>query len=397
MSESKRDAQPGISSPITSMPEKGSRKAGWVPLLALMLAILGAGISIYTWYVTQVAGQLEAGRELGRLDGMSRELDRLVEDQSTLQAKIDTVLDQSLEDRREVLERMDEAQAALNARLKSLADEQATAFAQQQDEISSLAGVVAATRSQIGSVHEDWLLREVAHLLLLAKQRLTLLGDVELAKRALTLADDRLRAFADPGILEVRRALSQELSTLNQVNSTDVSGIALDLESLVQTVSTLPLKGDDDRPDWTTAGNNEGSANNAAPASSTETQEPGFFDALMGRVSQDLEGLVRVRRVDETQLPKLDNSERFLAYENLRLHLLVAQLALLRTDQPLFQKSLAEAQSWLTGYFASSPAAQRFETQLLEMMQIQVEQNLPDISGSLILLRSEIDRRNQAE
>ena len=117
----------------------------------------------------------------------------------------------------------------------------------------------------------------------------------------------------------------------------------------------------------------------------------------MGRVSQDLEGLVRVRRVDKPHLPKLDNSERFLAYENLRLHLLVAQLALLRTDQPLFQKSLSEAQSWLTGYFASSPAAQRFETQLLEMMQIQVEQNRPDISGSLIVLRSEIDRRNQAE
>ena len=397
VSESERGTQTGISSPIASMSEKGTGKAGWVALLALMLAILGAGISSYTWYVTQVAGQLEAGRELGRLDGMSRELDRLVEDQSTLQAKIDTVLDQSLEDRREVLERMDEAQAALNARLKSLADEQATTFAQQQDEISSLAGVVAATRSQIGSVHEDWLLREVAHLLVLANQRLTLLGDVELAKRALTLADDRLRAFADPGILEVRRALSQELSTLNQLNSNDVSGLALDLGSLVQTVSTLPLKGDDDRPDWTTAGNNEGSANNAAPAWSTETQEPGFFDALMGRVSQDLEGLVRVRRVDKTQLPKLDNSERFLAYENLRLHLLVAQLALLRTDQPLFQKSLAETQSWLTGYFASSPAAQRFETQLLEMMQIQVEQNLPDISGSLILLRSEIDRRNQAE
>ena len=397
VSESERGAQTGISSPIASMPEKSSGKAGWVALLALMLAILGTGISIYTWYVTQVAGQLEAGRELGRLDGMSRELDRLVEDQSTLQAKIDTVLDQSLEDRREVLERMDEAQAALNARLKSLADEQAGAFAQQEDEISSLAGVVAATRSQIGSVHEDWLLREVAHLLILANQRLTLLGDVELAKRALTLVDDRLRAFADPGILEVRRALSQELSALNQVNSTDVSGIALDLGSLVQTVSALPLKRDDERPDWTTAGDNEGSANNAAPASSTETQEPGLFDALIGRISQDLEGLVRVRRVDETQSPKLDNSERFLAYENLRLHLLVAQLALLRTDQLLFQKSLAEAQSWLTGYFASSPAAQRFEDQLSEMMQIQVEQNLPDISGSLILLRSEIDRRNQAE
>ena len=397
LSESVRDTQTGTSSPLTPPPAINTDKAGWAVSLALVLAILGAGVSIYTWYVTQVAGQLEAGRELGRLDGMSREVDRLVDDQSTLQAKIDTVLARSLDDRREVLERMDELQAALNARLKSLVDEQAGAIAQQDDEISSLAGVVAATRSQIGSAHEDWLLGEVAHLLLLANQRLTLLGDVELAKRALTLADDRLRAFADPGILEVRRALSQELSALDQVNSADASSIALDLGSLVQTVSTLPLKGDDERPDWATASNNDSSADSAAPASSEESQEHGFFGALMGRVSQDLESLVRVRRVDETQLPKLDNSERFLAYENLRLHLLVAQLALLRSDQPLFQKSLVEARSWLTGYFAPSPAAERFEAQLSEMMQIQVEQSIPDISGSLILLRSEIDRKDQAE
>jgi len=165
----------------------------------------------------------------------------------------------------------------------------------------------------------------------------------------------------------------------------------------VQTVSTLPLKGDDERPDWATVSNNDSSADSAAPASSEESQEPGFFGALIGRVSQDLESLVRVRRVDETQLPKLDNSERFLAYENLRLHLLVAQLALLRSDQPLFQKSLVEARSWLTGYFAPSSAAERFEAQLSEMMQIQVEQSIPDISGSLILLRSEIDRKDQAE
>jgi uroporphyrin-3 C-methyltransferase len=382
---------------VTPTPPKGNDKAGWVAPLALVMAILGAGVSIYTWYVTQVAGQLEVGRELGRLDGMSREVDRLVDSQSELQAKVDAALSRSLEDKRELLEKMDAAQAAMNARLQALADEQAGAIAQQDDEISSLAGVVAATRSQIGAVHEDWLLREVAHLLLLANQRLTLLGDTDLAKRALTLADDRLRAFADPGILEVRRALSQELSALDQLDSTDLSGIALDLGSLVQTVSTLPLKGDDERPDWTTASHNDGRAESVVPASSAETQEPGFFSTLMGRVSDDLGSLVRVRRVDETQLPKLDNSERFLAYENLRLHLLVAQLALLRSDQPLYQENLAKARSWLSGYFEPSSATLRFDAQLSEMMQVQVAQDIPDISASLTLLRSEIGKRDQAE
>jgi len=278
-----------------------------------------------------------------------------------------------------------------------LADEQVSAIAQQDDEISSLAGVVATTRSQIGAVHEDWLLREVAHLLLLANQRLTLLGDIDLAKRALRLADDRLRAFADPGILEVRRALSQELSALGQLDSTDLSGTALALGSLVQTVAALPLKGDGDRPDWTTAKDNDDSAGDAVSSSSARVEEPGFFGTLMGRLSDDLESLVRVRRVDEAQLPKLDNSERFLAYENLRLHLLVAQLALLRSDQSLYQENLAKARSWLSGYFESTSGTQRFDAQLSEMMQVQVAQDIPDISVSLTLLRSEIRRRDQAE
>ena len=394
MSESARDAQTEAASPIIPPLSKNTGKASWVASLALVLAILGIGVSIYTWYVTQVAGQLETGRELGRIDGMNREVDRLVDDQSTLQAKIDIALARSLDDRREVLGRMDKIQAALNASLKSLTDEYAGAIAQQDDEISSLGRAVAATRSQIGSNHEDWMLREVEHLLLLANQRLTLLGDVELAKRALTLADDRLNTFADPGILEVRRALSQELSALDQVNLADVSGIALDLGSLVDMVSSLPLKGDDERPDWTFASDNNDSEDNAFPASSVETQEPGFFGALIGRVLQDLESLVRIRRIDETQLPKFDHSERFLAYENLRVHLLVAQLALLRSDQPLFQKSLVEARSWLAVYFVLSPVVQRFEAQLSEMMQIEVELSIPDISASLSLLRSEIGRRN---
>jgi len=395
--EREKESQTAASTPVTPTPPKGNDKAGWVAPLALVMAILGAGVSIYTWYVTQVAGQLEVGRELGRLDGMSREVDRLVDSQSELQAKVDAALSRSLEDKQELLGKMDAAQVVLNARLQSLADEQAIAIVQQDDEISSLAGVVATTRSQIGAVHEDWLLREVAHLLLLANQRLTLLGDIDLAKRALRLADDRLRAFADPGILEVRRALSQELSTLDQLDSTDPSGTALVLGSLVQMVAALPLKGDSDRPDWTTAKDKDDSAGDAVSSSSAGIEEPGFFGTLMGRVLDDLGSLVRVRRVDEAQLPKLDNSERFLAYENLRLHLLVAQLALLRSDQLLYQENLAKAQSWLSGYFEPTSATQRFDAQLSEMMQVQIAQDIPDISVSLTLLRSEIGRRDQAE
>lgn len=383
--------------PAASAPAKNPAKAHWAASLALILAILGVGLSIYTWYATQVAGQLEAGRELGRLDGVDRELTRLVTEQSGLQVRIDTALSQNLEDKREVLESIEAAQSELDARFKSLADEQAGAFARQNDEISSLAGTLAATRTQLGSVQEDWTLREVAHLLLLANQRLTLLGDAELAKRALTLADDRLRSVADPGILEVRRALSQELSALERVQLPDISGIALDLSSLVQTVSALPLKGDGDRPDWIADAQADQSGKDSSTASSVDKDEPGFFVAWMSRLADDLGSLIRVRRVDETQSPKLDNSERFLAFENLRLHLLVAQLAVLRSDQAVYEENLTTARTWLNDYFESSSESQRFDARLSELMQIDIAQELPDISESLTLLRSQIGARTPTE
>ena len=383
--------------PTASAPAKNPAKAHWAASLALILAILGVGLSIYTWYATQVAGQLEAGRELGRLDGVDRELTRLVTEQSGLQVRIDTALSQNLEDKREVLESIEAAQSELDARFKSLADEQAGAFARQNDEISSLAGTLAATRTQLGSVQEDWTLREVAHLLLLANQRLTLLGDAELAKRALTLADDRLRSVADPGILEVRRALSQELSALERVQLPDISGIALDLSSLVQTVSALPLKGDGDRPDWIADAQADQSGKDSSTASSVDKDEPGFFVAWMSRLADDLGSLIRVRRVDETQSPKLDNSERFLAFENLRLHLLVAQLAVLRSDQAVYEENLTTARTWLNDYFESSSESQRFDARLSELMQIDIAQELPNISESLTLLRSQIGARTPTE
>ena len=383
--------------PKASAQAKDLTKAHWAASLALILALLGVGLSIYTWYATQVAGQLEAGRELGRFDGVDRELTRLVTEQSGLQARIDVALSQNLDDKREVLERIEAAQSELDARFKSLADEQAGTFARQNDEISSLAGTLAATRTQLGSVQEDWTLGEVAHLLLLANQRLTLLGDAELAKRALTLADDRLRSVADPEILEVRRVLSQELNALERAQLPDISGIALDLSSLVQTVSALPLKGDGDRPDWIADAQADQSGKDSSAASSVDQDESGFFAALMSRLADDLGNLIRVRRVDETQSPKLDNSERFLAFENLRLHLLVAQLAVLRGDQAVYEENLTTARTWLNDYFESSSESQRFDARLSELMQIDIAQELPDISESLTLLRSQIGARTSTE
>ena len=359
-------------------------RTGWVAPLALILAVGGGALSAYTWYATHVAGQLEIGRELGRLDGVARDVDRLVTHQSQVSEAVATLRRQGEDDRN-----------ALRSDLQALTQAQATERAQRQKELESLAGIVAKNRSEMGVARDDWLLQEVAHLLLLANQRLALTGDVVLAQKALALADDRLKALAGPQILKIRRVLSQEQEYLGQVTPVDVTGISLVLAALAESVGDLPLKGDSDRPQWSDSGD---SAQNGAPDKSADDADAeSAVRAFSRKVLSDLGDLVRVRRVDETRPPKLDTAARFLAYENLRLQLVGAQLALLRRDAGVFQENLKQARLWLGDYFDPGTPVQHFDTQVAELQQAKVALSFPDISGSLTLLRAEIQRRDSIQ
>ena len=357
---------------------------GWVAPLALALAVGGGALSAYTWYVTHVAGQLEIGRELGRLDGVARDVDRLVTHQSQVSEAVATLRRQG-----------EDGRNALRSELQALAQAQTTERAERQKELESLADIVAKTRPEMGLVRDDWLLQEVAQLLLLANQRLALIGDVVLAQKALALADERLKALAGPQIFKIRRALSQEQAHLGQMTPADVAGISLVLAALAESVGDLPLKGDSDRPQWSDSGDSAQSSVLDKPADDADGESS--VRAFSRKVLSDLGDLVRVRRVDETRPPKLDTAARFLAYENLRLQLVGAQLALLRRDAGVFQENLKQARTWLGDYFDPGTPLQHFDTQVAELQQAKVALSFPDISGSLTLLRAEIERRDSIQ
>jgi uroporphyrinogen III methyltransferase/synthase len=370
-------------------------RTGWVAPLALILAVGAGALSAYTWYATHVAGQLEIGRELGRLDGVARDVDRLVAHQIQMGEALTTLRRQGEDDQRTLRAEIDTAGSELRTELQALAQAQTTERAQRQKELESLADVVAKTRSEKGMVRDDWLLQEVAHLLLLANQRLALTGDVVLAQKALALADDRLKALTGPQILQIRRALSQEQEHLGQVTPVDVTGISLALAALVESVGDLPLKGDSDRPQWSDSDDSAQSSVPDKPADRSDGES--VVRAFSRKVLSDLGDLVRVRRVDETRPPKLDAAARFLAYENLRLQLVGAQLALLRRDEGVFRENLKQARMWLGDYFDPGAPVQSFDDRIAELQQAKVALSFPDISGSLALLRAEIQRRDSIQ
>ena len=72
---------------------------------------------------------------------------------------------------------------------------------------------------------------------------------------------------------------------------------------------------------------------------------------------------------------------------NLRLALERAQLAMLRGDQTLFAASISSARQWLDGHVDSEHGTtRRIAQDLAELAELDIEQPMPDISGSLARL-----------
>ena len=364
-----------------------------IAVLGLVLAVTGVLLSAYTFYVTQVAGRFELGLELGRVDGISRQLDKIVLKNENLESSLDEARSESLEIQDKTRSHISAVESELGLRIKALSDQQSQESQQQRKELDAVASALADMSSRIVTAEQEWQLNEIGYLLELAHRRLTITGDINLAQKALLIADDRLSGFMSPEILEIRRSISDDLKTINSLSGADFSATAIDLGALIHKISGLSLKGDNARPSWENVQLEESAEPVTTPV---EKSDQNNLLAWAEEVFGDVSRLVQIRRVDQTQLPKLENSQRFLAYENLRLQLLAGQLALLQRDHGLFELSIQQSRVWLIKYFEESDAAVvSFDRRLVEISEINFAWEVPSISKTLDLMREEIKRREQ--
>ena len=387
------DASPDRTVEKAALPNVARNSGRGIVVLGLVLAVTGVLLSAYTFYVTQVAGRFELGLELGRVDGISRQLDKLVLKNENLESSLDEARSESLETQDNIRSQISAVETELGLRIRTLSDQQSQEGQQQRKELDAVAGALADMSSRIVTAEQEWQLNEINYLLELAHQRLILTGDTNLTQKALLIADDRLSGFVSPEILEIRRSISDDLKKINELSVSDFSATAIDLSTLIYKIAELPLKGDNARPSWENVQLEEGSE----PATTAiEKSDQNNWLVWAKEIFGDVSRLVQIRRVDQTQLPKLESSQRFLAYENLRLQLLAGQLALLQRDQGVFEASIQQSRVWLIAYFEALDAAVvSFDRRLVEISEIQFAWEVPSISKTLDLMREEIKRREQ--
>lgn len=260
---------------------------------------------------------------------------------------------------------IDALERQLNARLRQL-EVLPARLANIEATVSSLQGISTGAR-------DAWLLAEAEYYMQIANAQLQLAGNPGLATLALKLADERILQLADPGLTEVRRALSDELRALEVMDSPDTEGITLTLASLASVVDALPLR--------------QEVVVQAAAGTDLDPELTGV-DRAYASLKNALGGVVSVRRIDETMQPLIAPEAQYFLRTNLALQLQAARLAVLRSEEAIFAQSLDDASAWLNEYYDTSNAAVISAQQTIAEIRGSVfSVAVPDISHSLRALR----------
>lgn len=311
-------------------------------------------------------------------------------------AIINQRLSDSLRQQDALQKQLDAAQAAVAQQTGKLADQQTLAAQQQQDlsktqarfeqqeqlldqerlrmqsREAELRATVADVHKRVGASGTQWMVAEAEYLMRIANARLTLARDAGTARAALLLADQRLRDTKDPGWNPVRDQIARDMAALDAAKLPDSAGIVAKLGAMAGQVPKLHLAR------ATLGGPKRTNKAQTAPRSQRN------WDTLLDDLWAGFKDTVRIRRNDKPVQAMLAPEQQYFLYENLRLQLESARLAVARSDAELYLDGLNTAASWLTANFDPEDAlTQRLHTQALELAAINIRPPLPDISQSL--------------
>ena len=328
----------------------------WLALLASLMALAAVGYTLsIDWLaaedssaddaVASLDTRLSATRE--SLSSVDSRLAELAERDKATAAETDT-LRQELDERVKGL-------SSLPGRMSTL-----------ESSVSSLAGISTGTR-------DTWLLAEAEYYMQIANAQLQLANNPHLAALALEMADERVVQIGNPALIDVRRAISDELAALDVMEKPDIAGATLTLASLARVVESLPLGG---------------SKKTVRGQPQAADEEQGGLSRAWSSMKNAMSGLVRVTPPDQAKLALLSPDAEYFLRNNLALQLQSARLALLRGEQTVFLQTLDDTSTLMSQYFdvESAQVISAQET-LTEIRGSVFTSSVPDISQSLRLLR----------
>jgi uroporphyrin-3 C-methyltransferase len=315
---------------------KKQRTAPVLGAIAIVLVIaLGAGLYYH--------GHQQSLAQASANAALSEQLDALQKSQQQDKQQIASLLAQQ----NKTEQAADRQQASFGRQLNEL-----------QDKVASISGSDAKT----------WLLAQADYLVKLAGRKLWSDQDVTTAAALLKSADASLADMNDPSLIDVRRALNEDVGSLSAVAQVDFDGIILKLNQLSNQVDNLRLADNDtdDSP----------MDNDSSSLSSSLTE---WRQNLTKSWHNFMDDFITIRRRDTSAEPLLAPNQDVYLRENIRSRLLIAAQAVPRHQDEVYKQSLESVSTWVRAYFdTSDPSTKAFLEELDNLSQQSISMDVPD-------------------
>ena len=332
--------------PQSDIGNGAARRRASVPMVWFVaLACVGLGLLAWQWYDTRV-----------QVTALQEELARRLAEGEARNKQALAAVDESRTTVRELAGKVEGVEGGL---------------AESQNQQVAL----EALYQQLSRNSDQWALSEIEQTLTIAAQQLQLAGNVRAAMLALQNADARLQRIDRPQLTPLRKVIERDIEKLRVSPYVDVVGLSLKLDSLMESVDTLPLAMKQRPPEET-----------PAPLAGEDLPRP--FVRLAREIWQDLRSLVRIQTVDRPELPLIDPSQEFFLRENLKLRLLSARIALLQRDGKTYRADLLAARQWLERFYDTRDRNLAAAlANLRQLSEVDVGIDVPDINASLNAVR----------
>lgn len=234
--------------------------------------------------------------------------------------------------------------------------------------------VLQALQKERPDTEQDWTLREVEYLVLIAMRRLQLERDVDTAIAALKTADERIVALANPALIPLREQIAADINALSTSGQIDTTAKIVYLTDMQSRITALPLKAQFTQT---------ASEMNVDKDKPIVTEGSGWRE-LPGLVWKELKSLVVIKHKDAGGAAFLMPNEEYFLFQNLKLELANARLSVLRVDTEAMQSSLDLIMLWIKENFdQESTAVQNTLLELEKIRKNELKPVLPDISATL--------------
>lgn len=233
-----------------------------------------------------------------------------------------------------------------------------------------------------GAERQDWLLAEAEYLMRLAHQRLTLEKDWQGAVAMLLAADKVILETNNPRYDAVRSQLAKEILALRQVPTVDTVGAVNRLQALQDALEKLDWRPQRSMPEL-------------ADAATSPEEAARWFENVWEGVLEQMQRMLVIRFDQKVDIPVGPDQQYQLQY-GMHLMLEQAQIAVLRRQQALYDRSLSRVQNWIDGHLINDSASARaVRATLKELQGWQIDPQMPEVNRSLFMLREILEKQRR--